>query len=144
MSRIITNATLWTTDFAWLERQAFLRKLSRTNFRRRGTLRHADYQTYALASDPRSVRYQLNGRKPLRVAWWAVFRTVHQVIFRSNLEGAMCAYHSLHHEITYLRVKTWHRSLDLVDAMHEHGFLKGLWSHCRVTAEALKRPSEQD
>ena len=51
--------------------------------------------------DPRSVKYQLDGKGSIRAAWWSLFGSIfHFFNPKATTEQVMFAFHSIHHRIT--------------------------------------------
>lgn len=132
MKTPLTNYTLFSTDWAAAERQAFLLRIPRNRRRQDrllapGLTARGVWMMDVSASDRRSIKAQLADRGDCRAAWWRINQRVHRVLHpQATLEQQMYAFHKRHHRLT---IALWSLLFDyreVFQAIRQHGVAAGL------------------
>ena len=132
MKTPLTNHTLFSTDWAAAERQAFLRRIPRTRRQQDrplapGLAARGIWMTDVSASDRRSVKAQLAGRGDYRAAWWRLNQRVHRVLHpQATLEQQMYAFHKRHHRVTIALLTLVFDYREVLQAIRRHGVAAGV------------------
>lgn len=128
----LTNHTLFSTDWAAAERQAFLCRIPRTRRQQNRLLApslaaRGVWMTDVSASDRRSVKAQLAGRGDYRAAWWRLNQRVHLVVRpQATLEQQMHAFHKRHHRVTIALLTLAFDYREVLQAIRQHGVAAGV------------------
>ena len=128
----ITNAAIFTIDWAKHNRAAFLRSIPYSSEDSAGRyesgLRTNDIlSTDVSATDKRSAKACLAGRGDYRTQWWHLNFALHRLLQpQASLEQVMYAFHKRHHFLTlasFSLVRDYH---DVFRAIRKHGVLSGV------------------
>lgn len=132
MKIILTNQTVFSTDWSSADRQTFLRSIPKTRrqpecFIAPGFLARGVWMKDVSFIDRRSVKAQLTGRGDYRVIWWRINQRVHRVLQpHASLEQKMYAFHKRHHALTIILLTLAFDYRDVFQAIWNHGFAAGI------------------
>ena len=128
----ITNATIFTIDWAKHDRAAFLRSIPYSSKDSAGGCslsRRANdvWSTDVSATDKRSVKAYLAGRGDYRALWWHLNLALHRLLQpQVALEQVMYAFHKRHHFMTIASLSLVRDNHDFFQAIRQHGVLSGV------------------
>lgn len=135
----ISNANVMQVDWARGDRLAAIAKAPRSRTRNGKRPSASVWMVDAAASDRRSVKFYLGGGFSIRVAWWTIFSTVHQLFSRSgSLEAAMIRYHRIHHAVTLAVIRNVHETRALSAAITRDGVMKATCAHAIRLVDEMK------
>lgn len=128
----ITNKNLMSTDFASLDRAAFLRSIPK-HLTKKATSLYPGVQlkgcwaTNVSFMDPRSVQAHLSGRGDFRVMWWKLNCYIHRLMKpKTTLEQMMFSFHSRHHAMALFCLQMQHDYWQLFKMIKQHGLMAGI------------------